>query len=198
MRGGSAGAGSLSVWTHNLKNFEYLPSVSIGDYQGKAARVAAGVQSFEVGNYARIANVTIVAPAGTVGVAGGWFQGGGHSTYTSYYGLGADQMLSLEVVTADGRFVTADPNNNTDLFWALRGGGGSEFSKFTTMLDMLTSSRHIRSRHLSNNQSLRPSSHGLLKRHLHNSQSLSLRTHGLQRFVLDWDPHVPQMGASDM
>ena len=70
-------------------------------------------------------NVTIVLPYGTVGVIGGWFQGGGHSTYTSYYGLGADQILALEVVTADGRFVTADPTN-TDLFWALRGGGGGK------------------------------------------------------------------------
>jgi FAD/FMN-containing dehydrogenase len=75
----------------------------------------------------RAANVTIVVPAGTVGVVGGWFQGGGHSTYTSYYGLGADQILSIEVVTADGRFVTADSNANTDLFWALRGGGGGKY-----------------------------------------------------------------------
>jgi FAD/FMN-containing dehydrogenase len=52
--------------------------------------------------------------------------GGGHGFLTSKVGLGADQVLSLELVTADGRFVTADPNTNTDLFWALRGGGGSE------------------------------------------------------------------------
>lgn len=36
------------------------------------------------------------------------------------------QILSAEVVTPDGRFITADENHNTDLFWALRGGGGSE------------------------------------------------------------------------
>ncbi len=127
MRGQSAGAGSLSVWTHHLKGYEFLPSYSIGDYQGKAARVAAGVEGYELGTHMRTDNVTIVIPGGsTVGPIGGFFQGGGHSSYTSFYGLGADQILAIEVVTADGRFVTADPNNNTDLFWALRGGGGGE------------------------------------------------------------------------
>jgi FAD/FMN-containing dehydrogenase len=64
---------------------------------------------------------------GTVGAFGGYFMGGGHSTYTSIYGLAADQILFVQVVTADGRFVTADPTNNTDLIWALRGGGGGNF-----------------------------------------------------------------------
>lgn len=127
MRGQTAGAGSLSIWTHHLKDFEFLPSYTIGEYEGKAARLAAGLQSSEISNYGRINNATIVAAGGgTVGAVGGFFQGGGHSIYTSYFGLGADQVLSIEVVTADGRLVTADPNNNTDLFWALRGGGGGK------------------------------------------------------------------------
>ncbi|KAE8441326.1 hypothetical protein EG329_005521 [Mollisiaceae sp. DMI_Dod_QoI] len=135
MRGQSAGAGSLSVWTHHLKGYEFLPSYSIGDYQGKAARVAAGVEGYELGTHMRTDNVTIVIPGGsTVGPIGGFFQGGGHSSYTSFYGLGADQILAIEVVTADGRFVTADPNNNTDLFWALRGGGGGTYGVVTSAI----------------------------------------------------------------
>jgi FAD/FMN-containing dehydrogenase len=69
-------------------------------------------------------NMTIVVPGGsTVGAYGGWFLGGGHSVLASTYGLGSDQALSLQVVTADGRFVTADPSTNQDLFYALLGGG---------------------------------------------------------------------------
>lgn len=68
----------------------------------------------------------VVAGAGTVGTFGGWMAGGGHSVLSSSYGFGADQPLSLEVVTADGRFVTASPTSHPDLFFALRGGGGSE------------------------------------------------------------------------
>jgi FAD/FMN-containing dehydrogenase len=41
-------------------------------------------------------------------------------------GMAADQVLSMEVVLPNGRFVTANENSNPDLYWALRGGGGSE------------------------------------------------------------------------
>jgi FAD/FMN-containing dehydrogenase len=54
-------------------------------------------------------------------------QGGGHSPLSTLHGMAADQLLNLEVVTADGRFVTANAKENADLFWALRGGGGSTY-----------------------------------------------------------------------
>lgn len=40
--------------------------------------------------------------------------------------MGADSVVSIEVVIANGRFVTASADSNPDLFWALLGGGGSE------------------------------------------------------------------------
>jgi FAD/FMN-containing dehydrogenase len=43
---------------------------------------------------------------------------------SSIYGLVADQVLALEVVLANGRFVTVTEETDPDLFWALRGGGG--------------------------------------------------------------------------
>lgn len=49
------------------------------------------------------------------------------------YGTGADQVLAFEVVTSDGRFVTANSTSNTDLFWAMRGGGGSTFGVATSV-----------------------------------------------------------------
>lgn len=60
----------------------------------------------------------------TVGVAGGYVLGGGHSPLSSVYGLAADQVLAMEVVLPDGRFTTVTHETNPDLFWALRGGGG--------------------------------------------------------------------------
>lgn len=45
----------------------------------------------------------------------------------SVYGMGADQVLSLEVILPNGRFVTADKDNHPDIFWAMRRGGGSTF-----------------------------------------------------------------------
>jgi hypothetical protein len=50
----------LSVWTHYLKEFEYLPYFSIGNYSGKAARVAVGLQSSDLAAAATRANVTLV------------------------------------------------------------------------------------------------------------------------------------------
>ncbi len=89
-----------------------------------AARVSAGIEAWELYNYMEIYNMTMVAPGGsTVGAYGGWMAGGGHSALASYYGLGSDQALSIEVVTADGRFVSASPNENEDLFYAMLGGG---------------------------------------------------------------------------
>jgi hypothetical protein len=63
---------------------------------------------------------------------GGYVQGGGHSPLSSLYGMAADQVLNYEVVTADGRFVTANAKVNSDLFWALRGGGGSTYGIVTS------------------------------------------------------------------
>jgi hypothetical protein len=64
---------------------------------------------------------------------GGYIQGGGHSPLSPMYGIGADQALAFEVVTPDGEFVTADSTQNSDLFWALRGGGGGTFGVATSV-----------------------------------------------------------------
>lgn len=63
----------------------------------------------------------------TVGVFGGYIQGGGHSPLSSIYGMAADHVLGFEVITPIGEFVTANSTSNPDLFWALRGGGGGTF-----------------------------------------------------------------------
>jgi FAD/FMN-containing dehydrogenase len=60
----------------------------------------------------------------TTGVAG-LTLGGGFGWLSRSFGLAADNLLSMEVVTADGKVVQANENENADLFWALRGGSGN-------------------------------------------------------------------------
>src|SRR5262249_3092194 len=60
----------------------------------------------------------------TTGIAG-LTLGGGLGWLMSKYGLALDSLLSVDVVLADGRIVTASNEDNSDLFWALRGGGGN-------------------------------------------------------------------------
>lgn len=70
-------------------------------------------------------NSVVVVGGGTpsVSVLGGWMQGGGHGPASRQYGLGADQVLSAQVVLADGTIITASPCENQDILYAIRGGG---------------------------------------------------------------------------
>lgn len=60
----------------------------------------------------------------TTGVAG-LTLGGGFGWLTRKYGMSIDNLMSADVVTAEGKHVRADANTNPDLFWAIRGGGGN-------------------------------------------------------------------------
>lgn len=63
----------------------------------------------------------------TVGCIGGYAQGGGHSPASRNYGLGADQILEAQVILANGAIVTANACQNSEIFFAIRGGGGGTY-----------------------------------------------------------------------
>ncbi len=67
---------------------------------------------------------TTAGDTGSVGV-GGLTLGGGIGWMVRKYGLTVDNLVSVEIVTADGRLVRANAEERPDLFWALRGGGGN-------------------------------------------------------------------------
>ena len=75
----------------------------------------------------------LAIPAGTcpsVGI-GGHALGGGFGLASRAWGLASDNLVSAQVVTADGKVVVADAAHHADLFWACRGGGGGNFGIVT-------------------------------------------------------------------
>lgn len=66
-------------------------------------------------------NQTVVGGTSKSVSVGGYITGGGHSVLAPLYGMAADQVLELEVVTPLGDIVTANECQNEDLFWAMRG-----------------------------------------------------------------------------
>ncbi|KAG9125653.1 hypothetical protein FRC07_006741 [Ceratobasidium sp. 392] len=129
--GKSMAPGTLSLWTHNLKGIKYTTSfVPKGcSVPGVPALTYGAGQDMEsLFLFAETNNITFIGgSAKTVGAAGGWVMGGGHSILSNTYGLGVDRVLQFTIVTPDGSPRVANACENPDLFWALRGGGGGTF-----------------------------------------------------------------------
>ncbi|KAI2793331.1 putative FAD-linked oxidoreductase [Penicillium oxalicum] len=133
--GRSSAPESLQILTHSMKEIEVLDNfIPRGGRRGEgpAMTIGAGVQLPEMYVAAAKYHRTVMAgSAHTVGGAGGYIQGGGHSPFGQWKGLASDNALEFEVVVADGSLVTANAYQNQDLFWALRGGGGGTFGVVT-------------------------------------------------------------------
>ncbi|WP_040807501.1 FAD-binding oxidoreductase [Nocardia concava] len=96
------------------------------------AVIGAGTRLMDV--YSGLAQAGRCLPAGscpTVGISG-LTLGGGIGVLTGKYGLTCDNLVSAQVVTADGTLRTASADSEPDLFWALRGGGGGNFGIVTS------------------------------------------------------------------
>ncbi|KAJ8073891.1 hypothetical protein AAF712_003317 [Marasmius tenuissimus] len=127
--GKSTGTGALSVWMHNFQGIEWVPDYVSTGYTGPAIKAPAGIQGKDLATFAGARGHAIVSgECPSVGFAGGYIQGGGHSIITSAYGMAADQTLEFEVVTMQGEHLVATPTQNEDLYWALSGGGGGTYA----------------------------------------------------------------------
>ncbi|KAH0497556.1 hypothetical protein TgHK011_004854 [Trichoderma gracile] len=136
--GRSNSPGSLSIWTHHLNAMTY----NKGQYrlhgsgkvlQGNSITVGGGSEMYNIYAAADKHNETIVGGGGkTVGI-GGYITGGGHSVFAPKYGLAADNVWEMEIVTPGGDIVFANEDEHSDLFWAMRGGGGSTFGVITSV-----------------------------------------------------------------
>jgi FAD/FMN-containing dehydrogenase len=98
----------------------------------RAARIAGGARASDV--LAVTDPLRVAAVAGSFGAVGmaGFALGGGYGALIGRFGLALDNLLSAEVVLADGRLVVATHDHDEELFWALRGGGGN-FGVVTAM-----------------------------------------------------------------
>jgi hypothetical protein len=106
-----------------LLNMREMRAVAI-DADNRRARVEAGALWEDVVGPATEQGLTALhGSSPNVGVVG-YSLGGGIGWLARKHGLSAESVLAVEVVTADGTLLRADRTQNTELFWALRGGGG--------------------------------------------------------------------------
>lgn len=118
---GAAALGSLEDAI--LIKTERMRGVEVDSGAG-TARVEAGVLSVELAEAAQAEGLSsLPGSSPDVGVTG-FHLGGGLSWFGRKYGFACNRVRAIELVTADGEARTVDADNDPDLFWALRGGGG--------------------------------------------------------------------------
>lgn len=130
--GGHNGPGLGSCDDGLVVDLSMMKSVRV-DPANRTVRVDAGCTSGDVDHATHPFGLAV--PFGIVSTTGvaGLTLGGGIGYLTRKHGLTIDNLLEADVVLADGRFVTASKKQHTDLFWALRGGGGN-FGVVTSFL----------------------------------------------------------------
>ncbi|MBI5420591.1 MAG: FAD-binding oxidoreductase [Deltaproteobacteria bacterium] len=125
IRGGGHNAGGLGICDDGLViDLSPMRGVRV-DPRARTARVEGGCKWGDVDHATHAFG--LATPAGIISTTGvgGLTLGGGLGHLTWKCGLTIDNLLAADVVLADGRFVTASADEDEDLFWAIRGGGGN-------------------------------------------------------------------------
>lgn len=133
IRGGGHNAGGLGICDDGLViDLSYINFVHV-DQKSNTVRVGGGAVWGDVDHATH--QFKLAVPTGTVSTTGvgGLALGGGLGYLTRKFGLTIDSILEVEMVLADGSFVTANSKENADLYWAVRGGGGN-FGVITSFL----------------------------------------------------------------
>jgi FAD/FMN-containing dehydrogenase len=122
--GGHNGAGLALVDDGLVIDLSPMKGIRV-EPDARTVRVEAGCTWGDVDHATHAFGLAV--PSGIISTTGvsGLTLGGGHGYLTRKYGLTVDNLLEADVVLADGSFVTASAEENEDLFWALRGGGGN-------------------------------------------------------------------------
>jgi hypothetical protein len=133
IRGGGHNAGGLGVCDDGLVIDMSGIKYTQVDPASRTVRVGGGCTWGDVDHATHAFGLAI--PSGIISTTGvgGLTLGGGMGHLTRQYGLTIDNLLAADVVLADGTFVVASPDENSDLFWAIRGGGGN-FGVVTSFL----------------------------------------------------------------
>jgi hypothetical protein len=122
--------GTILVKTERMRGIEV-------DAAARTARVEAGVLSLELGEAAQQHGLSFLPGSSPDVCVTGYTLGGGLSSLGRRYGFACNRVRAIELVTADGERRTVDAENEPDLFWALRGGGG-DFAVVTALqLDLV-------------------------------------------------------------
>jgi FAD/FMN-containing dehydrogenase len=143
--GGHSYAGYSTLGEGVVVDLRRLRSIAV-DRGSRRASIGAGAHMIEVVDaLARHGGAVPGGSCPTVGF-GGLALGGGYGLASRAFGLTADNVTGLVVVTPDGRLRRVDAHHDPDLFWALRGGGGGNFgivTRFETRMQRVRSAAHF-------------------------------------------------------
>ncbi|KAG6811013.1 hypothetical protein H0H92_009354 [Tricholoma furcatifolium] len=134
--GRSMALNSLAIWTHNLDTLAFYQNFTAFNCPSansqNVGEMGAGVIAGDAYQYFSTQGMDITGGyEASVGIAGGFGQGGGLGSFTTIYGLMVDNAVEFEVITADGEVRVINECNDPELFWAMRGGGGGTFAVLT-------------------------------------------------------------------